>query len=297
MTAAAHPIVVPLDGSKLAELAVPAAFVLARAWDAPLLFVHVADREPAPTPAELDRAREIFNGYVAAIMRTEAAAAIPYGTRVVQGSAAVNILNLSLGAQFIVLASHGRSGIQATLIGSVADKVVRGATVPVLVMPMRGPATLSDGPIVVGVDGSALAEVGLEVARDLAKRRHSPLTIVRAYGPLVEGGVEFVSYPFDFMASVEDASKEYLRSIAAPGEETVCTMAPALDAITAAADRAGASLVVLTSHGKSFGGRIALGSTTDRFLHSSRRPLLIVPVGDVTPARPVGELITAGAHQ
>jgi nucleotide-binding universal stress UspA family protein len=43
----------------------------------------------------------------------------------------------SLGARFIVMGTHGRSGLARAIVGSVAESVVRGATCPVVVVPLR----------------------------------------------------------------------------------------------------------------------------------------------------------------
>jgi nucleotide-binding universal stress UspA family protein len=177
------------------------------------------------------------------------------------------------------MASHGKGGIHAALIGSVTDKVVRNAAVPVLIVPLGTRARLTSDPVVVGLDGSEVAEAGLVVARDLAALLRAPLVLVRAYNLPPPAGFEFVAYPVDLATTLRAGSEEYLTQVARPGEESVAIQGPGYDAISRTAERADASLVVVTSHGKGFATRLALGSTTDRLLHGLRRPLLVVPAG------------------
>jgi len=273
-----RPVVVPLDGSKIAEKALPAALVLARCYDAPLSLVHVVDHDEAPAPADLDRARRIFADYVEGLLKHADAEGYPHATIVAAGGAASTILDVSSNARAIVLASHGKGGLRAALIGSVADKVIRGARVPVLMVPMGGRTKLDAAPVVVGLDGSPAGESGLEVARDLAARLKTHLVLVRAFNLPPQSGIEFVAYQVDVIAAVEEGARDYLERAARPGEQCVCAMGSPVDVLVQTAAEVDAGLVVLTSHGKGWAQRLALGSTTDRAVHRIKRPLLIVPV-------------------
>ncbi len=280
MTDASAPILVPLDGSKHAEVALPTALVLARAFGVPLRILHVIDPEAIEQPVELDHARELFRDFVTGLLR-EQGKDIAVNTTVVGGPPARTILDFAAAARMVVLASHGRGGFRASVIGSVADKVVRGATVPTLVVPLEGPA-VGSGPIVVGLDGSEVAEEGLTLARELADALKLKMAIVRAYSVPPPAGIEFVAYPIDLTTSLKEAAEDYVAAMASPDEESYTMLASPVDALAEVAKKVGAGLVVLTSHGKGFAQRIALGSTTDRAMHALHRPLLVVPA---TPKR------------
>lgn len=278
MTPPQAPIIVPLDGSKNAEFAVPIAALLAHLYRAPVRFVHVAERELVASAQDLDRAHQHFASYAADVAKHHSLESVGYSTDVFTGSPASVILENSSDARLIVLASHGRGGFHATFIGSVADKIVRGSHVPVLVVPaidsQEAPAIRS---IVVALDGSEEAERGLELARDIAGRTGAKLALVRAYSTPPAVGVEFAYYPPDLLTSLEQAAREYLEGVARPGEQTILAHGAAPEVITKAASELDADLLVMASHGKGLAGRLALGSTTDRVMHSLRRPLLIVP--------------------
>lgn len=139
-------ILVPLDGSEHSETALVRARELAALFDAEIILVRVV-----PSPVELTSiygvpgVEMVGEGHLARIQHAESylesvAARIP-GERteihVVEGpGAAEGIVESArdLGADLIVLAGHGRSGVQRFILGSVADKVLRGTTRPVLVV-------------------------------------------------------------------------------------------------------------------------------------------------------------------
>ena len=269
-------VVVPLDGSTNAELAVPLAGLFVRKWGIPLHFLHVADPERTQRGQAVERATEVFRSYVEGLLGARRMGDIPWRATVEHGPAARVILDFAAAARLIAIATHGRGGLHAAFVGSVTDKVVRAAKVPVLAVPVGSRVRIEGDPVVVGVDGSPGAEAGLAMAREVAGLLGSRLIIVRAYN-IPAPGVDFVAYPADVSAALRAGAEEYLASVARPGEETVCRMGGSVEVLDETAAQVDAGLVVLTSHGKGLAQRLALGSTTDRALHSLRRPLLVVP--------------------
>jgi nucleotide-binding universal stress UspA family protein len=276
------PIVVPLDGSRNAENALPYAALLARLYRATVEFVHVVGHEGVRREKDLAHSRAMFTTYAGQLADHWEIA--KHRSIVSEGWAAAMILEAAPAASFIVIASHGQSGFHAMFIGSVADKVVRGATVPVLLVPGVGAPVLPDThpTILIGLDGSEPAENALRVGRGLAARIGMPVALIRAWGvpaqtmALYEGS----EYPADdlFAALAAAAADEYLKRTAAPGEKVLFPEGPPAIVIADAATKLNAGLVVVGSSGQGLAARIALGSTTDRLMHSLHRPLLIVPV-------------------
>lgn len=271
------PILVPLDGSKVAENALPAASWYSRMTGAPLKFVHVIDADTKPE--ERAKAAETFQSYANELAAREGLGKVE--CQVLAGTAADEVLSASVTAAAIVIGSHGRGGFRAMVIGSVADKIVRGAGVPVLIEPGTEEAKVPalSQPILVGVDGSDEAERGLAVARELAAKEGRGVVLLRTYSIPPAVGVEFATYPADLATTMEEAAKTYLSSVAKPGEKTLLRMGDATNAILEASEELNAALIVLTSSGKGLGKRIALGSTTDRVVHGSKRPVLVIPRG------------------
>jgi nucleotide-binding universal stress UspA family protein len=274
------PIVVPLDGSKNAENALPHAAVLARLYAATVEFVHVVDHEGIEE-GDLAESQETFNTYSGQLAEHWGIA--KHSSTVVQGPAAAMILERASKASFVVIASHGHGGFHAMFIGSVADKVVRGAAVPVLLVPGVGAPTAPDArrTVLIGLDGSEPAEKALHLGRDLAKRMAAPVALIQAWMIPVQTMATYDGYgyyPADALfASLLATAEDYLKRSAAPGEKALVAQGPPAAVIADTATKLDAGLVVVASSGKGLAARIALGSTTDRLMHSLHRPLLIVP--------------------
>ncbi|WBL35181.1 universal stress protein [Tepidiforma flava] len=269
------PILIPLDGSSLAEHALVDAAWLKRVTGLPVRLIHVVEHDGSPEQRQ--ETAERFRKYA-----TEQAEKHGLGEPVcdvVYGSPAKEILQAAETASYVVIATHGRGGFRAMVLGSVADKVIRGSKVPVLAEPgTEAPEPPGNGrPVLVAVDGSEEAERGLAVARDLAAKAGLPIVLLRAYSVPPPAGIEFSYYPADLSATLEAAAKEYLQATAKPGERTILVQGDAATAILECAEQENASLIVVTSTGKGFAKRLALGSTTDRVVHGTHRAVLVVP--------------------
>ncbi|HKS92896.1 MAG TPA: universal stress protein, partial [Tepidiformaceae bacterium] len=179
-------------------------------------------------------------------------------------------------APAIVIASHGRSGFKAAVVGSVADKVVRGSSIPVLVIPGTGGPPPAISRILVSLDGSPNSERALPVARGLASALKVPITLMQAFSIVPPGASGYEFYVPESIDTTGEGPKEYLKGLAQDGEDAIVSQGDAATAIVAAANALDAGLVVMAASGKGLAGRLFLGSTTDRVLHSLHRPLLIV---------------------
>jgi len=144
-------ILVPLDGSELAEKALPHAEDLARRLDARLTLFSVVESivvysQPGVVgpivsvtfniEEEIEKIRE----YLRNIAENFTQAGIDARVEVRQGDAASQICDFAqeTGVDLIVMSTHGRSGLRRWVYGSVADRVLRGASVPVLLVRAVG---------------------------------------------------------------------------------------------------------------------------------------------------------------
>jgi nucleotide-binding universal stress UspA family protein len=277
------PIVVPLDGSKNAENALPQAALLSRLYGAKVEFVHVVDHEGVGGSKDVSRAGEVFAAHTAEIAAHWGIA--NHEARILEGHAAAMILEAAAHASFVVIASHGHGGFRAMFIGSVADKVVRGATVPVLLVPgVGGPVALDQRKVVlIGVDGSEAAEKGLRLGREIATKLGAPIALIRTWTIPTQATASAFVYSYyptqEMIDSLGAAADEYIAQTVLPGEKSLVVQGPAPAMIAAAATHLDAELVVVASSGKGLAARFALGSTTAQLMHSLHRPLLIVPAG------------------
>ena len=269
-------ILVPLDGSKNSEPALAAARVLASVERARIRAVYVLDRGQDHSTLEASQAS--FARYAAGLKDNYHLPA-DVSFEVVEGSPAKTILSLSEQAAWIVLASHGRGGFKATVMGSVADKVVRGARVPVWLVPgiESGTTEVKPARILVCLDGSDEAERGLTLARRIGAETGASLTLFQSVSTVLPVAGELAYYPPELPETLLQGATEYLTRVARPGEQTIAKQGFASSEIVAAAEELDVDLVVMTASGKGLAARLALGSTTDRVMHSLQRPMLIVP--------------------
>jgi nucleotide-binding universal stress UspA family protein len=145
-----HKILVPLDGSKLAECALPHAISIAKAYGAELILVSVTEvvegfrvvNDPSTSGEEgfipeaggkLEKqARNYLDKIVKKIEKDgiQVTTEVPYGKPAEEIMASANLYRCDL----VVMSSHGRSGVSKWTHGSVADKVLRGVKSPVLII-------------------------------------------------------------------------------------------------------------------------------------------------------------------
>jgi nucleotide-binding universal stress UspA family protein len=151
-------ILVPLDGSETAESAVPIALRLVREPRTSLVLVSIANVRTGPEPAPADRelapiqeARSYLDCATSHLVPdTEGVV-----TEVWTGPAAAAIIKAAQahGADMIVMTTHGRTGRERDMFGSVADAVLRGAPMPVLVLRGRRADVSASAPAAGGSTG------------------------------------------------------------------------------------------------------------------------------------------------
>ena len=200
-------IVVPLDGSRRAERAIPVAARIARASGGSVVLLRVVSiaTEPWPTmvsqptmrqqvmDAELTEAET----YLSEVATRPKLDHVLTETVALSGSTPSTILDVahSCQADLIVLCSHGYTGMTRWVLGSVAEKVARHAGVPVLILREGGPLLAGPHPdatrplrAMVALDGSAHAKAALEPAASLIAALAAPasgaLHLVRVVPPV-----------------------------------------------------------------------------------------------------------------
>lgn len=194
-------ILVPLDGSRLAAAAVPYAVTLARACGARISLLAVV--EPIPEHVGLPSAavqesdeRQVTEStaYLESIATALRALSLTVTTVVRHGDPANDILAYSEEAEcsLVVMSTHGRTGLERIRMGSVAQRIVRHAIIPILVVrpsndaSTEGVAAIAE--ITITLDGSTLAEEALPIATQIATdtRRAAPLMVGRHSPPSLQ---------------------------------------------------------------------------------------------------------------
>jgi len=191
-------ILTPLDGSTLAERALPVAARMAHATGARLLLLRIYPcllGEAAPelvASSETADAREA-RAYLTRIRQRSELEGLDVEELTLCGAPARTILDAieAFHADSVVMSSHGRSGVSRWMLGSVAEHVARHAGVPILVL--RGDQTVEQATAggalraCVGLDGSAFAEQVIEptaqLLRALAGSAQAEMLFVRVMKP------------------------------------------------------------------------------------------------------------------
>jgi nucleotide-binding universal stress UspA family protein len=294
-------ILVPLDGSALAERALPYATALARRAGAHVVLVRaiLAHTLPGADPTDAQVAlRKRAEAEIDATAEQVRLAGVDAETHVYYDEATAAILDAvqARQADLIVMASHGRTGLGRWIYGSVAERVLRRAPVPVLVVPgaVSGAWPADRSPrLLVPLDGSAVAEAALAPARALAAELGSEVLLLRVVEPPAPLAAPDYLAASGYDASAELAAAEsYLKQVATdwrtaglhPEIVTAVGYPPTL--IPIIAHEKGADLVVMATHGRSGVARLVLGSVATAVLQRSSVPVLLAG-----PARPTTEAV------
>jgi nucleotide-binding universal stress UspA family protein len=285
-------ILVPLDGSILSEGVLPYARALAHAIRAPVELLRV--NEPVQADAGLAVEQEYLEKIAASF-----AGITDIKCRVEPGSPADTIIDHAAAQpdSLIAMATHGHSGVQRYLLGSVAEKVLHATTNDVLLVRTEGRDTGGEAclsTVLIPLDGSELAEKALPTATGIATHLKLKIVLVRALvrfffevpEPVLPVFGTHIPNPKELWAQAGAAATDYLNEKAArlraQGLSDVSSVliesgaegAPA--AIIDLAKRTADSLVVMSTHGRSGIGRWLLGSVTERVIRHSSVPVLVI---------------------
>lgn len=272
-------VLVPLDGSELAEAILPLIEASQHPWGFEVLVVRSLTTDAAP-----DGAAEAEAGdYLATQARRLEHAGLRVRCEVWHGDPSQAIVNAAVRGRvsLIAMTTHGWRGLDRLRFGSVAESVVRTAPVPVLLVrgEMRWPI---DRPprILVPLDGSTLSAAILTVVARLPPPLQGLVELLHVLDVPRPAGLDA---PFRPTATDPEraAAKDYLERVAAQlaGKgfdiESVVVDGPVGPAIAERAATAGADLVAMTTHGRSGVARLLLGSVAEQVLRTVDVPVLL----------------------
>lgn len=284
-------ILVPLDGSELADRALPFAASLARAAEARLVLVRALEFFEL-LGGQLTREQEKLRRRVEADVVGQLVELHRGGVRaeaeVLDCGAVMAIRHATVrwDADLIVGSTHGRGGLGRLLYGSVADELVRTSEKPVLlVTPSCGAGWPDDRVrrVLVPLDGSSLAETALQMAAELAGALGAPLLLVRIVEPAYYTYYQesaatherFLAEPRGYLEEIADR----LRRDGLAVDESVAAKLPPWTVADVAHEHA-ADLVVMATHGRSGLSRLALGSTAAATIRQTTVPVVLVRPAD-----------------
>jgi nucleotide-binding universal stress UspA family protein len=293
-------ILVPLDGSRFGEFALPLAVHLSRKTGARIHLVTVQELLPATTPIGWQNAtRDWARGYLEAMaerLRPDTGGEVT--TRFRSGHAADELLEEAKDVDLTVMSTHGRGMLSRAWLGSVADAFVRHVNRPVLLVRPDADEGEEELPAVdlntewtitkmlLPLDGTPVSEAIIRHATELGSLFGAAYHLVR----VVPLPMEFSSsYPPDmiqmnkqYLADSEEAARGYLEGHAqglrsrgfAVDTAVVLGAQPAHGILTEAAS-SGSDLFAISAHSRGGLTRVLLGSTSDKVLRGAHEPVLM----------------------
>ena len=296
-------ILVPLDGSPVAEQTIPLALEIARVARSKVRLVLVHQRPPPPFYEEgaqlyvsIDLAvrkaeRDYLRG-LAAQLREHSGLRISSVTIDGPTEPALAKYVQDIGADMVAMTTHGRGGVRDAWLGSVADRLVRRLDVPVMVArtsveagPRPAPPIIRQ--ILVPLDGSTLAETALAPAEALAGLFEAELMLVQIVPPLTAGSllpVTFAAgYETEAVALQRKQAQDYLerlgedlRKRGARVRAIVVVGRNVGEALINLANSERIDLLAIATHGRSGIERMMLGSVADKLIRAAGPPVLVV---------------------
>lgn len=287
-------ILVPLDGSELAERALYPALTVAQQTRGQVILLsvpilkHVFVTERAGYGLLLpnnsfEKSRQELIAYLQSIRESQEEADFNVCTRVLDGDPASVIVDAATeeGVDLIAMSTRGHSGLTHWMIGSVTEKVLRAASCPVLVI--RSSKVISK--ILITLDGSELSEQALKPGFEFARCVEAEVFLLQVLNILSPSEVRWLNELEAGLADrLREDSKAYLKTIAGDyrdavggkGVQTIVRAGHAASKILDTVENLDIDLIVLATHGRTGLRRWVYGSVTEKILRSTNCAMLVV---------------------
>lgn len=300
-------VLVPLDGSPFAERVLAFLRIVAKPNSAELLLMHVSQPSQYYTvlvpdamhTVDITHWQQQAENYLMRMteeLRAEGYEVTPLMTKGDVASTICDVADVQ-DADLIAMTTHGRSGIEKWVLGSVADRVIRSARQPVFfVRPQENQMPVGGiGRILVPLDGSPLAEKALPEAISLAQSNKSEVWLLQSVEFPEYWGEEYAGmHSWPAMISTEEqeaAAREYLLQMAAGltdlniPTQIVVTTGHAASAISDVVSDNDIDLIVMSTHGRSGLSRWVFGSVAEKVVRLAECPVLLIRAQDTQAAK------------
>lgn len=298
-------ILCPVDFSDGSRQALVMAGALAHWYEARLTVLHVhanwpvADMLPSLRPMEarpLPLDEEERETVLRAVRTFVSQASLPAGLDVAYAvDDSLDVVSAVLAhadlSDVVVLGTHGRSGFERLLLGSVAERVLRKAPCPVVVVPPAAHPnkdTVGMGRrILCGIDFSDASLAALEHATSLAEESDATLTLIHAIEipPELQGGVRTETEVAQARAAAEAECLRRLRALVPASVRDACTVhvevaeGRAARELVRAAREGHDDLLVMGVRGRNAMDLAVFGSNTNQVVRTAPCPVLVVHSG------------------
>src|SRR4029450_182755 len=293
-------MLIPLDGSKTAENVLPYGRILARTFQIPVELMEVLDIAGMASHVAAEKARRLDTVVTEGERSSEqylkkiasSFSGVNVGCTVERGRPEDVIVEKAAADKttLIAMATHGRSGMSRWLLGSIAEKVLRAATNPLLLVRASEEA-LTEGEavlrsIIVPLDGSELAESVLPTAVKFARWLNVGMVLFRAYelpASAYYGRENYLPNYEELKNRVKEQAQDYLdkrieaiKAEGAPRVSSVLIEGSGPNEIIDYARKTPNALITMCTHGRSGVKRWVLGRVTEKGGRHSGEPSLVM---------------------
>lgn len=272
-------ILIATDGSKVSEEMVDFAMDFTSALESEAFVVYVSDAPPKEDGSGQDAGRSAIEYAV----RKAKERNVPVSSEIIHGIPAVDIVNKAneIGARAIIMGSLGRTGISRFLIGSVAERVIKLAYGPVIIVrkSQRGTGFGLER-MLIATDGSEANKSAVRTGLRLASRLKMEVTAVSVNDTREASGTKFS----ETWALTKDMGKSAVADVVRQGHELGVDVEPLITDgvphVEISELSADYDLVVIGSLGKSGISQLRVGSVAERVVRHSKCPVMVVRATD-----------------
>jgi nucleotide-binding universal stress UspA family protein len=280
-------ILFPTDGSEGAGDAFEHALDIAAANDATVVVLNVAD---TTRDSVVRVGNEVLDALVSEGERVVEETAerarergVAVETETLQGSPAETIADYAeaRGVDLVVMPTHGRQGLERLFLGSVTERVVRSATVPVLTVRPGADLEHPYRSVLVPTDGSDPANAALDAGIGTARGAGAALHVLSVVGTATLGtDVHSSAYATELEESAETVVEAATERATDAGVESVTgaveLAASVYKRVLDYAEEHDIDLIVVGTHGRTGLDRYLLGSVTEKLVRTAPAPVLTV---------------------
>lgn len=294
------------DFSACAERAAEYALYVAKAWNAAIDVLHVLEFQPGMDPdypvnrLYLDDLRKETDRQIAALVQRAGQLGIRVTEHHAIGIPSQQIIETArkLDVDLVVLGTHGRTGLEHVLLGSTAERVIKGAHCPVLAVRQsettdhktseERASRISVEHVLVPIDFSDCSLDALEYAAQIAHQLKAHMTVLHVLEPVAYGLDFTLTHPTDpdHRERLKTRLTELTAALMGTGIEVEHTLRGGLPAegILNSERARRTDLIVMGTHGRHGFSHLAYGSVAEAVLRRARCPVLTVRSPKFSPA-------------
>jgi nucleotide-binding universal stress UspA family protein len=281
-------ILIPTDGSDNTRAAISSALEMAKTTRAVVTAMCVNDVSTYATTgkyAASDVVSPLYQECVAAVNKVVDLGkemGVEVEPLVVNGIPTKEIVDASEDYDLIVMGTAARTGVSLLLLGSVAQKVIRFSSCPVLVVSSHHPVGLKCRRILIPTDGNDNTRTAVRYGLEMARTFNAEVTALSASsvrGRTFASGGDIEHFPPEVCRTAVDYVASEGRKLGIAVKPVIVTGSPANEIIKASSEH---DLIVMGTNGRTGLEYLRLGSVAEKTIRHARCPVLVVRSDEAT---------------